>query len=99
MAAAVRLECEMQNTHADRVYARNAIGAYGGSYCVYRALATAIGDLPSNHRPNFDMTEPAFKIGPHPSWFDPAKIVSLDPFGHMAPQLYKEEFDRGLDVR
>ena len=62
-------------------------------------MAVAIGDLPSDHRPNFDMTEPAFKIGPHPSWADPTKIVSLDPYGHMAPQVYKEEYENGLDVR
>ncbi|KAG2219982.1 hypothetical protein INT45_001881 [Circinella minor] len=85
--------------HADSIKKRNAIGAYGGSYCVYRALAVAIGDLPNEHRPNFDMTEPAFKIGPHPSWADPTKIVSLDPYGHMAPQVYKEEYENGLDVR
>ncbi|KAI8143260.1 GTP cyclohydrolase N terminal-domain-containing protein [Fennellomyces sp. T-0311] len=85
--------------HVDSIKKRNAIGAYGGSYCVYRALATAIGDLNNDHRPNFDMTEPAFKVGPHPSWADPKKIVSLDPFGHMAPQLFKKEFDDGLDVR
>jgi hypothetical protein len=78
---------------------RNAIGAYGGSYCIYRALAVAIGDLPSNHRPNFDLTEPTYQIGPHPSWFDPEKIVSLDPFGHEAPSIFKEEYEQGLDVR
>lgn len=78
---------------------RNAIGAYGGSYCIYRALAVAIGDLPSNHRPNFDMTEPTYQIGPHASWFDPEKIVSIDPFGHTAPQIFKKEYEAGLDVR
>lgn len=78
---------------------RNAIGAYGGSYCVYRALAVAIGDLPGDHRPNFAMTEPAFTVGPHPSWYDPRKIVSLDPWGHVAPQIFKEEYENGLDVR
>lgn len=80
-------------------YFRNAIGAYGGSYCVYRALAVAIGDLPGDHRPNFAMTEPAFNVGPHPSWYDPRKIVSLDPWGHVLPQVFKEEYENGLDVR
>lgn len=80
-------------------YFRNAIGAYGGSYCIYRALAVAIGDLPSNHRPNFDLTEPTYQIGPHPSWFDPEKIVSIDPFGHVAPSIFKSEYEAGLDVR
>ncbi|KAF1796851.1 GTP cyclohydrolase N terminal-domain-containing protein [Mucor lusitanicus] len=85
--------------HAESIKKRNAIGAYGGSYCIYRALAVAIGDLPSNHRPNFDMTEPTYQIGPHPSWFDPEKIVSIDPFGHEAPSIFKSEYENGLDVR
>ncbi|KAI9266028.1 GTP cyclohydrolase N terminal-domain-containing protein [Sporodiniella umbellata] len=85
--------------HADSIKKRNSIGSYGGSYCIYRALAVAIGDLPFNHRPDFHMTEPTFDIRPNPSWFDPEKIVSLDPFGHTAPQVFKEEYDRGLDIR
>jgi hypothetical protein len=32
-------------------------------------------------------TEPAIKIGPFPSWSDPDKIVALDPWGHLAPQV------------
>ncbi|KAF7724069.1 Uracil-regulated protein 1 [Apophysomyces ossiformis] len=85
--------------HAESIKKRNAIGAYGGSYCVYRAVAVAIGDLPSNHRPNFALTEPTFKVGPHPTWHDPTKIVSLDPWGHVAPTVFKEEYEAGLDVR
>ncbi|KAG2198198.1 hypothetical protein INT47_000399 [Mucor saturninus] len=85
--------------HAESIKKRNAIGAYGGSYCIYRALAVAIGDLPSNYRPNFDMTEPTYQIGPHASWFDPEKIVSIDPFGHVAPAVFKAEYEAGLDVR
>ncbi|RCH93831.1 Uracil-regulated protein 1, partial [Rhizopus stolonifer] len=85
--------------HAESIKKRNAIGSYGGSYCIYRALAVAIGDLPYNHRPNFNMTEPIFEIKPNTSWFDPEKIVSLDPFGHTAPQVFKTEYDQGLDIR
>ncbi|CAO3643624.1 unnamed protein product [Cunninghamella blakesleeana] len=85
--------------HAGSIKKRNAIGAYGGSYCIYRALAVAIGDLPIDHRPNFDMTEPIFDVSPNPSWFDPTKIVSLDPWGHIAPFVFKKEYDDGLDVR
>ncbi|KAI8052784.1 GTP cyclohydrolase N terminal-domain-containing protein [Thamnidium elegans] len=85
--------------HAESIKKRNAIGAYGGSYCIYRALAVAIGDLPSNYRPNFDLTEPTYQIGPHASWFDPEKIVSIDPFGHVAPSVFKSEYEAGLDVR
>lgn len=63
--------------HAGSIKKRNAIGAYGGSYCVYRALAVAIGDLPTNHRPNYELSEPAFQIGPHPTWADPSKSYRL----------------------
>jgi hypothetical protein len=45
------------------------------------------------------MTEPTYQIGPHPSWFDPEKIVSIDPFGHVAPIIFKKEYEAGLDVR
>ena len=38
---------------------RNAIGAHAGGYGVYRALAIAAGDLPSNHRPDLTDTAPA----------------------------------------
>jgi hypothetical protein len=78
---------------------RNALGAYGGSYSIYRALATAMGQLDPNHRPDFTNTEPSFDIPPNPTWFDKGKIVSLDPWGHLAPQLFKSEFDAGVDVR
>lgn len=37
---------------------------------------------------------------PHnPAWDDPSKIVSIDPYGHLAPQLYKHYLDAGLDIR
>ena len=60
---------------------RNAIGAHGGSYSVYRALAIAIRELEPSHRPDLHNTEPVVKIGPFPSWGDPSRIVSLDPWG------------------
>ncbi|RUS19662.1 GTP cyclohydrolase N terminal-domain-containing protein [Endogone sp. FLAS-F59071] len=85
--------------HPSSIKIRNAIGAYGGSYCVYRALAVAIGDLTPNHRPNFNLTEPAIQIGPHPQWGDPKRIVSLDPFGHITTSAYKQQLEAGVDVR
>lgn len=78
---------------------RNAIGAHGGSYCIYRALAVAIGDLEPGHRPNLTNTEPVWKIGPHPQWGDPEKIVSIDPWGGIITDAYKKELSDGLDVR
>ena len=78
---------------------RNAIGAHGGAYGVYRALAVTSGALNPLARPDLLNTHPAAKIGPHPQWFDPAKIVSLDPFGHVAQEVFAKEIGEGLDIR
>ena len=79
---------------------RNAIGAYGGSYSIYHALAVGSGALQASHRPDFTDTEPPVKIGPHPQWGEsPMKIVSMDPFGHMVQGIYRDYLDRGYDVR
>jgi len=78
---------------------RNAIGAHAGGYGVYRALAIAAGDLPSNHRPDLTDTAPADLIGPHPQWSGDARIVSLDPWGHLIGEAYREELARGVDIR
>ncbi|KAJ2710323.1 Uracil-regulated protein 1, partial [Coemansia spiralis] len=83
----------------DTLGKRNAIGAGGGSYCIYRALAVAIGALAPNHRPDFHLTEPTHVIGPYPSWSDPDKIVSLDPWGHATVEHYSDIIDQGVDVR
>lgn len=78
---------------------RNAIGAYSGSYCIYHALAVASGTMPPNHRPDLRLTEPPFKIGPHPQWSDPEKIVAMDPYGHLVQQNFKSQLAEGLDIR
>src|SRR5262249_35841072 len=57
---------------------RNAIGAHGGSYALYRALAVSSGALNPISRPDLTNTAPAVDIGPHPQWSDPGRIVSLD---------------------
>ncbi|CAJ0750620.1 1176_t:CDS:2, partial [Entrophospora sp. SA101] len=77
----------------------NSIGAYGGSYCVYRALTIAMGALDPNHRPNFQNTEPTVTIGPYQQWGIPEKIVSLDPFGHLTTSMFSELINQGLDIR
>lgn len=39
-------------------------------------------------------------ILPVPAWSDPSKIVSFDPWGHLVPQVFREEMEtKGLDVR
>ncbi|KAI8928607.1 GTP cyclohydrolase N terminal-domain-containing protein [Entophlyctis helioformis] len=78
---------------------RNAIGAHGGSYSIYRALAVAIRQLEPSHKPDLTNTEPVVQIGPYPSWADPSKIVSLDPWGHAVADVYGPQIAAGLDVR
>jgi hypothetical protein len=84
--------------HPDSIKQRNAIGAFNGSYSVYKALATAIGQLSQDHRPNYHNTEPPWPIPFQPSWAT-QKIVSMDPWGHLAPQLFKPFLDAGGDLR
>ena len=78
---------------------RNVVGTHSGSYAVYRALAIAAGALGSAHRPDFTNTSPAESIGPFPSWGDPSKIVSLDPWGAMTTQVFAPLIAQGVDVR
>jgi len=79
--------------------ASNVIGAYSGAYSVYRAMAVAIGALDPLHVPDLTNTAPAEKIGPYEQWFDPEKIVSLDPWGHLIGNEFEDFRAQGLDVR
>lgn len=81
------------------VWARNAIGSHSGSYTVYRALATAAGNLMPDHRPDLTNTSPVERLGPHPSWKDPEKIVSLDPWGADVADVFKKQLKGGYDIR
>jgi GTP cyclohydrolase II len=78
---------------------RNAIGTHSGGYAVYRALAVVSGSLERNHRADLTNTAPTVSIGPHPSWGDPEKIVSLDPFGALDTNLFAELRTEGYDIR
>ena len=78
---------------------RNAVGSYSGAYAIYRALAVATRALARDHRPDFTDTAPAALIGPHPQWADPAKIVSLDPWGHLTGEAFAEHIVAGIDIR
>jgi len=78
---------------------RNTIGTHGGSYSLYRALAVSSGALNPIQRPDYRNTSPAVSIGPHPQWADPARIVSLDPFGHLAAELFADLIAEGVDIR
>lgn len=86
--------------HYNTLRRRNAIGAHGGSYSIYSALAVASSNLDLEHKPDFTNTEPAVAIGPFPTWGDKKKIVAMDPFGHIAPWLYKDLIEKqDLDIR
>ncbi len=78
---------------------RNAIGAYGGAYSTYRSLAIAMGELDPHHKPDLHNTEPVVHFGPFSSWFDPLKIVSMDPWGHLVQEVYASELKEGIDLR
>ncbi|KAK3995671.1 GTP cyclohydrolase N terminal-domain-containing protein [Cladorrhinum sp. PSN332] len=79
---------------------RNAIGAHGGSYSVYYALALASKELDPDHKPDFTNTEPAVNIGPFHQWGDAKKIVAMDPWGHLGPWLHKDIIEKeNVDLR
>src|SRR6059058_2534087 len=67
---------------------RNAVGSCSGAYAVYRALAVATRALARDHRPDFTDTAPAAQIQQCSQWIDAAKIVSLDPWGHLAGEVF-----------
>jgi GTP cyclohydrolase II len=79
--------------------ARNAIGTHSGSYSVYRALSIASGKFSQTHRPDLHNTQSPVKIGPHESWYDPTKIVTLDPWGLDPALHFKPFFERDYDIR
>jgi GTP cyclohydrolase II len=78
---------------------RNAIGAHGGSYALYRALAVSSGALSPINRPDLTNTSPVVNIGPFPQWSEPGRIVSLDPWGHRVAEDFREEIGEGVDIR
>ena len=78
---------------------RNVIGAHSSSYSVYRAVSVAVGRLDPDHVPDLTNTSPVTKIGPHPQWSDPKKIVSFDPWGHVVTDEFAEQISEGFDIR
>jgi GTP cyclohydrolase II len=78
---------------------RNAIGSHGGSYALYRALAVSSGALDPIRRPDLTNTHPAVNIGPFAQWSEGGRIVSLDPWGHLAADTFKAEIAEGVDIR
>lgn len=78
---------------------RNVIGAYGGAYSLYRALAISARAMNPSSRPDLTNTQPTAEIGPHPQWSTPGKIVSLDPWGHRVASDFAREIAEGVDIR
>ncbi len=78
---------------------RNAVGTHGGSYSLYRALAVSSGSLNPIKRPDLSNTAPVHDLGPNPSWTDPKRIVSLDPWGHLAAEVFRDLIAEGVDIR
>ena len=78
---------------------RNVIGTHSGSFTIYGALAVAAGKLDPEHKPDLTNTAPTYLIGPHASWADPSKIVSLDSYGAMVGECFKSQLEQGYDIR
>ena len=78
---------------------RNGIGAHGGSYALYRALAVSSGALSPIARPDLTNTSPVVDVGPFPQWSEPGRIVSLDPWGHRVAADFAQEIGEGVDIR
>jgi GTP cyclohydrolase II len=78
---------------------RNVIGAHGGAYSIYRALAVSSGTLNAGVKPDLTNTNPVIDIGPHPQWTGREKIVSLDPWGHRITEDFREQIASGIDIR
>src|SRR3984893_9788488 len=78
---------------------RNVIGAHGGAYSIYRALAFSSATLDPNARPDLKDTGPVIEMGPHPQWAGQHKIVSLDPWSHRVAEDFGAEIEDGMDIR
>jgi len=78
---------------------RNVVGVHSGAYGLYRALAIASGKLDPIHRQDLTNTSPPVSIGPFGQWFDPSKIVSIDPWGHLVADEFADELKAGFDIR
>jgi GTP cyclohydrolase II len=78
---------------------RNAIGAHGGAYSVYRALAISAGAMNPLVRPDLTDTHPVVDVGPFEQWASADKIVSLDPWGHRVAADFAGELAEGVDIR
>lgn len=85
-------------TFTEQVH-RNCIGTHSGAYSVYRALAVAAGSLDPEHIPDLTNTSPTVKIGPFDSWYDPKRIVSMDPWGADVGDVFATYIKEGYNIQ
>lgn len=78
---------------------RNCIGSHGGSYTIYRALSIASGNYPADHIPDLANTQPTNMVKPQPSWFEPGKIISLDPWGANIVDAFSDYLEKGYNIQ
>src|SRR5947209_7282505 len=78
---------------------RNVIGTHSGSYGIYRALAVAARSLTRGHRPDLTNTAPTDAIGPYEQWAQGDRIVSMDPYGALVADVFKDFLADGYDIR
>src|SRR5688572_16372085 len=77
---------------------RNVIGSHGGGYSIYRALAIAAGKYPEDFRSDLQNTHATSQIGPFESWYDPDKIVSIDPWGARITENFSDYLEQGYSI-
>ncbi len=69
--------------HGDCVFSRvEALDVRGNCESVHSLSvspmnALGCGLVPQTYRPDFTMTAPSVPLGPHPSWFDPKKVLAV----------------------
>lgn len=86
--------------YKDGMTKHNAIGAHAGPYSIYHALSVASKQLDPNHQPDYTNAHPPFTFPQQKQWSTPGKIVSMDPFGHMAPWMFDKLSEKeNVDIR
>lgn len=76
--------------YKDGMSKHNSIGAHAGPYSIYHALSIASKQLDTNHEPDYTNAHPSYNFKQQPQWSEHGKIVTMDPFGHLAPWIFKD---------
>ena len=78
---------------------RNVLGAHGSQYSLNRSMAAAVGMFDPTKKPDLTDTHSTAVIGPFRQWFEPGKIVTLDPFGLDVTKTFASLIAEGYDIR